>query len=63
MNVTIDPARCSGSGNCCYWAPAVFDLGEDGIAVVVGDPTTDEERVREAARHCPTGAITLSGDN
>ena len=62
MKVTIDPARCSGSGNCCYWAPDVFDLGDDGIAVVVGDPEGDAERVRVAAQHCPTSAITTSAD-
>jgi ferredoxin len=60
VKVTIDPARCSGSGNCCYWAPSVFDLGDDGIAVVVGDPKDHEPRVREAAQHCPTQAIALS---
>ena len=59
MKVTIDPAKCSGSGNCCYWAPSVFDLGEDGIATVVGDPTQQEARVREAAQHCPTAAIAI----
>ena len=62
MKVTIDPAKCSGSGNCVYWAPAVFDLGDDGIAVVVGDPSEHAERVRVAAQHCPTSAITISAD-
>ena len=26
-----------GSGNCVFWAPGVFDLDDDGVAVVVGD--------------------------
>jgi ferredoxin len=57
--VRIDAARCMGSGNCAYWAPGTFDLGDDGVAVVVGDPAADEERVGLAAEHCPTGAITV----
>jgi ferredoxin len=60
VKVTVDPARCSGSGNCAYWAPGVFDLGDDGIAVVIGDPSAHTDRVVEAAQHCPTAAITLA---
>jgi ferredoxin len=46
-----------GSGNCVFWAPGVFDLDEDGIAVVVGDATGRAEDVRTAALNCPTAAI------
>ena len=62
VKVTIDPAKCSGSGNCAYWAPEVFDVGDDGIAVVLADPTGHEVRVREAANHCPTNAIQLTAE-
>lgn len=60
MNVEVDPARCMGSGNCAYWAPEVFDVDERGVAVVVGDPSPHEPKVREAAAQCPTGAISIS---
>jgi ferredoxin len=53
----IDRDACMGSGNCAYWAPGVFELDEDGVAVVCGDPTGHEERVRMAAQNCPTRAI------
>lgn len=46
-----------GSGNCLYWAPGVFDLDDDGVAVVVGDVGAHEEQVRLAAQNCPTQAI------
>ncbi len=46
-----------GSGNCLYWAPDVFDLDDDGVAIVAGDLLGHEESVRVAAKNCPTGAI------
>ncbi len=55
----IDREACMGSGNCLYWAPGVFELDEDGVAVVCGDVAAHEERVRRAAENCPTGAIKL----
>ena len=59
MKISIDRDACMGSGNCNYWAPAVFDLDDDGIAVVIGDPAGHEERVSLAAENCPTAAIHL----
>jgi ferredoxin len=35
--VEIDREACMGSGNCMFWAPDVFDLDDDGVAVVHGD--------------------------
>jgi ferredoxin len=48
-----------GSGNCVYWAPAVFDLDDDGIAVVRGELVGNEELVRVAIENCPTSAISI----
>lgn len=62
VGVEIDRARCMGSGNCAYWAPATFDVGDDGIAVLVGDPSADEARVRVAVEECPTKAIRVAAD-
>ncbi|MFL6204574.1 MAG: ferredoxin [Acidimicrobiales bacterium] len=59
MNVEIDRERCMGSGNCIYWASKVFDIGDDMVAVVIGDPARDRERVELAAEHCPTNAIRV----
>ena len=59
MKITIDREKCMGSGNCVYWAGDVFDVADDMIAVVVGDPDAHAERVQVAAEHCPTNAITL----
>jgi ferredoxin len=55
----VDRDACMGSGNCVFWAPDVFDLDDDGIAVVVGDATGRDEEVRKAAANCPTSAIRV----
>lgn len=50
-----------GSGNCLYWASGVFDLDDENVAEVVGDPSADQDRVRTAAENCPTTAISITG--
>lgn len=57
--IEIDRERCMGSGNCLYWAPDSFDLGEDGRAVVTDPSATDEARLLITAEGCPVGAISL----
>lgn len=60
--VEIDREACMGSGNCMFWAPGVFDLDDDGVAVVCGDTAGHEEQVRLAAKNCPTSAIRIGGE-
>ena len=54
-----------GSGNCLFWAPETFDLGEAGHAVLL-DPRrhcrSERGEVRIAAQGCPVGAISLWRD-
>jgi ferredoxin len=57
--VFVDREACMGSGNCVYWAPNVFQLDDDGIALVCGDLAGNEEPVRVAMVNCPTSAIRL----
>jgi len=58
----IDTDTCMGSGNCLFWAPESFDLGDDGRAVTFAPEATDEERLRVVAEGCPVGAISLWRD-
>jgi ferredoxin len=48
-----------GSGHCTFTAPGVFELDDDGIAVVVDVEAAPEADVRAAARRCPAKAITV----
>jgi ferredoxin len=59
LDIRIDRDACMGSGNCAFWAPGVFDLDDDGIAVVLDPEAADEEKIVIAAQGCPTQAISV----
>jgi ferredoxin len=64
MSLAIEINRdvCMGSGNCSFWAPGVFDLDDDGVAVVTDPAGETEDKIILAAQGCPTQAITVSRD-
>ncbi len=62
LRIEIDREACMGSGNCVFWAPGVFELDDDGIAVVADPDAAGEDRVQLAADGCPTKAISLHRD-
>jgi ferredoxin len=59
LRIEIDRDACMGSGNCSFWAPGVFDLDDDGVAIVVDPDAGPEEKVVLAAQGCPTQAIKV----
>ena len=62
LSIEINREVCMGSGNCSFWAPAVFDLDDDGIAIVI-DPAGDtDDKVILAAQGFPTQAIAVFRD-
>jgi ferredoxin len=62
LEISINRETCMGSGNCMYWAEAVFDLDDEGLAVVVDPEGDTEERILLAAQGCPTGSIAVTKD-
>ncbi|MGH7357512.1 MAG: ferredoxin [Acidimicrobiia bacterium] len=62
LEIRIDRDVCMGSGNCQFWAAGVFDLDDDGIAVVVDPEAQPEEKIVLAMQGCPTQAIKLFRD-
>jgi ferredoxin len=51
-----------GSGNCGFWAPGVFDLDDDGIAIVLDPAAQPDEKIVLAGQGCPTQAIAIFRD-
>lgn len=62
LSIEINRDVCMGSGNCSFWAPGVFDLDDDGVAVVTDPEGESEEKIILAAQGCPTQAISVSRD-
>ena len=62
LSIEINREVCMGSGNCSFWAPAVFDLDDDGVAIVIDAVGDTEDKVILAAQGCPTQAITVLRD-
>ena len=64
MKVRVDPQICAGFGVCLGICPEVFELHDDGYAIVrVSEvPQELEDAVRAAVSQCPSGAISLTDD-
>ena len=62
LDIRIDRDQCMGSGNCSFWAPGVFDLDEDGIAIVLDAAAAPDDKIVLAAQGCPTQAISVVRD-
>jgi ferredoxin len=62
MKVEVDADTCGGFGQCVTLCPDVFELTDDGYAVVLlpDVPSAFEAVVREAEKVCPTHAITVT---
>ena len=62
MKVTVDEDNCRGHGVCWTICPEVFDLSDDGYAVVDTPevPAEYEAAVRTAVTTCPEHAITAN---
>ena len=59
LEIKIDREVCMGSGNCSFWAPATFDLDDEGIAIVIDPQGDPEDKIIAAGHGCPTHAITI----
>ncbi|WP_370501284.1 ferredoxin [Mycolicibacterium sp. jd] len=61
MDITIDRDRCEGHGQCVAVAPDLFDLDDEGIAVLRVDtqaiPTDQAENAAQAVDVCPVAAL------
>lgn len=66
MRVEVDSKVCEGHGQCNVVAGEVYDLDEDGYALIressrYAVPPELEEQARDGASACPVQAITVYG--
>ncbi|GAB2697032.1 hypothetical protein GCM10010442_13430 [Kitasatospora kifunensis] len=57
--VSVDTARCVGTGLCAATAPADLELGPDGRARPRRARSTEVGELTEAAELCPMEAIAV----
>ena len=64
MKVRVDPGICAGFSACLGVCPEVFELHDDGYAVVrvAVVPKEFEDAVRKAVSQCPSNAISIIED-
>jgi ferredoxin len=60
LEIEINREACMGSGNCSFWAPGVFDLDDDGVAIVIDPTAAPEDKIILAGQGCPTQAISIT---
>ncbi|MCR4562427.1 MAG: ferredoxin [Bacilli bacterium] len=59
VKVTIDKSLCIGCAACTAVCPAVFAMGDDGLAEVVEGADLSDAAIEDAAAGCPCQAIIV----
>lgn len=65
MRIEFDRSACQGHNRCYLLAPELFDVDDEGYAVLLADGVLvgDQlERAQLAVDNCPEFAITLVDD-
>lgn len=57
--IVVDREKCQGIGACVGTAPDVFEIDNEGKAVVINAEGADDDTVLAAAEACPLEAISL----
>ncbi|MGW0660073.1 ferredoxin [Streptodolium elevatio] len=62
MKINVDFDKCKSNALCMAEAPEVFEVREDNFLYILRENPPEELRaqVEEAARVCPTRAITVT---
>jgi len=64
VRIRYDREACQGHNRCYLLAPEIFDVDDEGYAILLVDgdvPAELEAKARLAADNCPEYAITLDG--
>jgi ferredoxin len=65
VKVIVDYDVCASTGTCVQVCPEVFEIRADGFLYLFMEeiPPELQAKAKEAEELCPTGAITLVGDD
>jgi len=64
VKINYDRSACQGHNRCYLLAPELFDVDDEGYAILRIDgevPAELEEKARLTADNCPEYAITVEG--
>jgi ferredoxin len=61
LQIFVDRDLCLGAQNCKHIAPDLFEIDDEGLAVVISSDPAREQVSLEAAHSCPSGAISVAG--
>lgn len=62
MIVVVDRELCIGAAPCVAIAGSVFQLDDEGKAIVIDAHAADDATIKLAAEACPVRAIILSDE-
>jgi len=64
MHVVVDRTRCMGSGRCEATAPDLFEVGDDGVVLLLAGNVTpgQVDAVTAAVERCPNEALKMFED-
>jgi ferredoxin len=57
--IEVDRDRCLATRTCVHALPQVFEIGDDGVAHVIGAVDGDDELLHDIVAECPTSALRL----
>ncbi len=57
--IFVDRVKCQGIGACVGAAPDVFEIDNEGKAIVINSEGSDDDTILQAAEACPLEAISL----
>ena len=60
--IVVDREKCQGIGACVGAAPDVFEIDNEGKAIVINAEGDDDETILLAAEACPLEAISVYDD-
>jgi ferredoxin len=62
MKIVVDRDLCIGAAPCVAIAGSVFQLDDEGKAIIIDPNGADDETICMAAEACPVRAIILANE-